>query len=77
MNCFVCKGWMKEEKTAFMVEIDKQIIIVKNVPSRRCTQCGETTYADDVAHELERIVNELRKSPVEVSIVDYEAKPAA
>lgn len=77
MNCFVCKGVMKEEKTTFMVEIDRQIIIVKNVPSKRCTQCGETTYVDDVARELERIVQTLRQSPVEVSIVDYETKPAA
>ena len=88
MSCLMCKGSLEEKKTTFMVEIGEHvgrttvamgehIIIIKDVPSFVCSQCGDTTYSDEVAHMLEQIVNSLRKVPTEMSVVNYKSKPAA
>ena len=76
MACFLCKGTLEDRQTTFMVDIGNSIIIVKNVPSQVCTQCGETTYTDGVAAELERIVNEARETITEVTIVSYTSRVA-
>ena len=77
MSCFMCKGTVKETKSTYMVDLGEHIIIIKGVPSFVCTQCGETTYSDDVARVLEQIIEALRHAPTEMSVVSYENRPAA
>ena len=73
MTCFMCKGEMEEKPTTFMTDLGTCIIIVKNVPSHVCRQCGEISYSDEVSEQLERIVNTMRKAPAEISISTYAA----
>ena len=54
MNCFMCKGDLEDKNTTFMVELDNCIIIIKNVPSQVCKQCGEVSYSNEVAKQLEK-----------------------
>lgn len=72
MKCFMCKGTMHNEVTTFMAEVGKTIMIVKNVPSQVCTQCGEVTYSNDVAKKLEKITELLRKSITEIAVTNYQ-----
>jgi len=72
----MCKGCLFDKLTTFMVDIDKCIIIVKNVPSQVCEQCGETSYSHDVAKQIEEIVNSLRMSITEIAVTDYVDKIA-
>jgi len=76
MNCFMCKGRTDNDMTTFMVDIDNCIIIVKNVPSQVCGQCGEVSYSDGVARRLETIVGSLRPSMTEIAVVNYTEKIA-
>ena len=69
--CFMCKGELENKNTTFMVDLDGCIIIVKNVPSQVCEQCGETSYSDDVAKNLEKIVNKVKGTPVEITVINY------
>ena len=71
MNCFLCKGNIEDNVTTFMVDIGNCIVIVKNVPSQVCSQCGETSYSDSVAKKLEQIVNSARNAVTEIAIVNY------
>lgn len=77
MNCFMCKGHIEDKLTTFMVDVDNCIIIVKNVPSQVCRQCGEVSYSNDVAVQLETIVNALRESLTEIAVVNYIEKVVA
>lgn len=54
-----------------MVDLGNCIVIVRNVPSQVCTQCGETSYTDEVAEQLEHIVNSVRNSMTEIVVVNY------
>jgi YgiT-type zinc finger domain-containing protein len=77
MVCFVCKGNTIKKKTNFMVDLGSSIIIVKNVPSLVCDQCGEVSYEDDVAYNLERIVDKLRGAEAEITVASYDSHRAA
>ena len=78
MNCFMCKGKKVQDKTtSFMVDLDNSIIIVKNVPSQVCTQCGEVSYNNDVARQLEKITNAVKSTIItEIAVVSFSDKVA-
>ena len=76
MNCFLCKGKLEEKNTTFMVELDNCIIIIKNVPSLVCEQCGEVLYSNEVSKQLEKLVNAVRNSITEITIINYSEKVA-
>ena len=76
MNCFMCKGKLEEKNTTFMVELDNCIIIIKNVPSLVCEQCGEGLYSNEVSKQLEKLVNAVRNSITEITIINYSEKVA-
>lgn len=72
MKCFFCKGEAVATTTKFIVDLGKCVVIVKNVPAMVCQQCGEASFDDDVAQQLERIVNAVKHSIMsEVAIVEY------
>ncbi|MBB5337559.1 type II toxin-antitoxin system MqsA family antitoxin [Pectinatus brassicae] len=77
MNCLMCKGELENQKTTYMVDLGNCIVIVKNVPSQVCSQCGEISYSNDVAKELEKIVNTLRSALTEIAVVNYPDKNVA
>lgn len=70
-NCFFCKGEMKEDITTFMADLGKCIVIIRNVPCLKCPQCGEELFTDEVAKNIEKIVNKLKENVTEIAVTDY------
>jgi YgiT-type zinc finger domain-containing protein len=64
---------MQAESTTHFVQLENCIIIVKNVPCSKCSQCGEVSYSVAVAQRLEQIISELEKSLTEIAVVSYSA----
>ena len=54
-----------------MVDLGNCIVIVKNVPSQVCTQCGEVSYSDEVVARLEQIVSQVKNSLTEIAVINY------
>lgn len=77
MNCFFCKGDLEDNTSTYMIDLGKCIVIIKNVPSKICTQCGEVSYSDEVARQLEKIVRSARSSQSEFSVINYELMQVA
>ena len=77
MTCFLCKGTVQEGYSTFTNDMDGCIVIIKNVPSHVCSQCGEVSYSDKVAQRLEQIVQSLSKSAsAEIAVLNYSEKVA-
>ncbi|MDR0273528.1 MAG: type II toxin-antitoxin system MqsA family antitoxin [Clostridiales bacterium] len=76
MDCLMCKGLIEDKQTTFMVDLGNCILIVKNVPSQVCSQCGETSYADNIASQLEKIADEAKKTLSEITVINYAARVA-
>ena len=77
MICFMCKGTVQDGVSNFTADVGKCIVIVKNVPSRVCSQCGEVSYSDQVAQRLEQIVHSLTGTvSTEIAVVSYSERAA-
>lgn len=71
MSCFMCKGNLEDKLTNFIADLGNCIIIVKDVPSQVCSQCGEVSYSNDVALQLEKIINKTKSTLTEIAVVRY------
>ena len=76
MKCFMCKEDLEEKKVNYFVDLENTIIIIKDVPAKVCKKCGEKFYEDDIAKNIEKIVNQLKELTVEVTVVRYKEKIA-
>ena len=76
MECFMCKGELEKKKVNYVVDLEKTIIIIKDLPAKVCNNCGEKFYDDETAKNIEKIVNQLKELTVEVTVVKYKEKIA-
>lgn len=73
MVCKDCKGFVFEKELVnYMIEIDDKFFIIKHVPASVCNQCGEVYYNFNTTLILEKILDGLKKSNTEVTLVNYE-----
>jgi YgiT-type zinc finger domain-containing protein len=72
----MCKGNLEYKKVNYVVDLENTIIIIKGVPAKVCTQCGEQYFDDEIAENIEKIVNRLKELSAEVTIVNYNEKVA-
>lgn len=73
MTCFLCKGKMEDSTTVFTVQMENCIVIVKNVPCYKCSQCGEEMFSFEVTERLEKIVDKCKETLTEIAVVNYTA----
>jgi YgiT-type zinc finger domain-containing protein len=77
MACFMCKGSVRNGLSVFTADLGGCIVVIKNVPSDVCGQCGEASYSNDVARRLEQIVQNITHSAAaEIAVVSYSEKAA-
>ena len=56
--CMFCRNSITvESTTTHVVNVQNYTIIVKNVLCLECEQCGKKYYTDEVAEQLENIIN--------------------
>ena len=70
--CMYCKcKTITSSFTTHVVNYKNCIIIIKNVPCEECEQCGEKYYTNEVARQLENLVNTAKQLMQEIAIIDY------
>lgn len=62
---------MKPDTTTYMEDLGNCIVVIKNVPCNKCTQCGEITYSGITIKRIEDIIENLKNNLTEVAIVNY------
>jgi len=76
MDCILCKGSLIDGTTTDFTDLGSCMVIIKSVPCLKCDQCGETVYTGRIVKEVERIIDKLRDSLMEVAIINYSDKVA-
>ena len=71
MTCFYCKGTMKPSTTTYMEDLGNCIVIIKNVPCNKCTQCGEVSYSGATIKRIEAIIAQLKNTLTEIAVINY------
>jgi len=67
---------MEDRLSSFILELDERILIVKGVPTRVCSQCGEKAYRGEVSLRLEQIANTFKNSGDELTVTHYSDRAA-
>lgn len=71
MKCQVCGAAAEKGLTTSVTDLGKCLIIVRNVPCYKCSECNEIIYSADVVQRLETIIEAAKLLMQEVSIIDY------
>ena len=73
MKCIFCKGKITDGLTTDVTDLESCVIIIRNVPCHKCTQCGEVSFTLDVSERLEKIVDKLKESGsvTEIAVIRY------
>jgi YgiT-type zinc finger domain-containing protein len=73
----MCKGTVIDGFSTFTTDVNGCVVVIKNVPSFVCEQCGQTSYNDEVAHRLEQLVkNVTGAASAEIAVVNFSEKAA-
>lgn len=77
MTCLSCKtGDMEPSITSYFVELEKCMIIIKNVPCLKCVQCGDTFFSATIAEQIDDITSKAEQIASELMIIDFQNKVA-
>lgn len=72
MNCFTYgSSHMIETTTIYVEKLKNGILIIKNVPCKKCSQCGEELFSMTIIKEIENLSKQAEKIISEVMIIDY------
>lgn len=71
MRCPECGAAAEKGLTTSVTDLGKCLIIVRNVPCFKCSECNEVVYTADVVQHLEQIIETAKKLMQQISIIDY------
>ncbi len=71
MKCANCGANAQKGVTTSVTDLGNCLIIVRNVPCYKCSECNEIIYTADVVQRLEEIISSAQKLMQEISVVDY------
>ncbi|MCL1904120.1 MAG: YgiT-type zinc finger protein [Oscillospiraceae bacterium] len=71
MKCISCGANTFSSTTTDVTDLGNCLIIVRNVPCYKCSECDEIIYTGDVIKQLENITETSKKAMSEIAVVDY------
>jgi YgiT-type zinc finger domain-containing protein len=71
MKCITCGAKAIQGTTSDVTDLQKCLIIVRNAPCHKCTECNEIIYTGDVIKRLDEIVKDVKQSMNEIAVFDY------
>lgn len=70
-SCPLCGGSKKQGTTTFTAELGFGVVVIRNVPATVCSLCGADWIADDVAGQIEALVDDARRKRLQVEVVAF------
>ncbi len=69
-------GGSREKHTTDVTDLGNCLIIIRNVPCYKCTECNEILYTGDVIRKLDAIIAKAKQTLNEISVIDFAKKAA-
>lgn len=63
-RCTFCKGTLKMGKPEFMVRINHEVVVIKDIPAYICDRCNEAYFAPESSRKIDLILDSVRNGPV-------------
>jgi YgiT-type zinc finger domain-containing protein len=71
-KCPLCEGKKTTGTTTYTVDLGFGVVVVRSVPAKVCSQCGEEWIDASVARSLENIVVSAKSKHSLVEVVAYQ-----
>ncbi len=71
MKCMKCGAETMQDTTTDVFDVGDSVIVIRNIPCRKCTECAEVIYSGKVIRELEKIVDRAKQTLSEVAVIDF------
>ena len=71
MKCIRCGKDSYKSTTTEAIEMDRGLLVIRNIPCYKCKECDEIFYTGDVALRIENITQQVKQLMQEVTIIDY------
>ncbi|MBW1834388.1 MAG: type II toxin-antitoxin system MqsA family antitoxin [Deltaproteobacteria bacterium] len=69
--CPLCGGLKKQGTTTFTVDMKDTLVVIRNVPATLCSLCGNEWLSDEVAANVESMVEEAKNIHRQVEVTQY------
>ena len=76
MKCISCGAKTSFGTTTDVADMGNCLVIVRNVPCHKCSECNEIIYTADVIKRLEAIAKSAKHAMNEIAIIDYNSLAA-
>jgi YgiT-type zinc finger domain-containing protein len=70
-RCEYCKGLINEKIMDMSRKVNKSYVVIENVPTGVCTECGTRYYSANVLKSIEEALHGRRKAIREVRVPVY------
>ena len=70
-RCEYCRGVIREKKSNLSRRVKRKYIVIENVPTGVCTECGVRYYSANVLKTIEEAIVGRRKAKREVRVPVY------
>ena len=67
--CPLCGGAKQPGSTTFTADLGFGVVVVRNVPATVCSQCGADWISDEVASQVEGLVEEAKAKRLQVEVM--------
>lgn len=71
MKCMKCGSESYESTTTEAIETEFGLLVIRNIPCFKCTECNEIFYTGDVVQKIERITESVKQLMQEITIIDF------
>ena len=70
-SCPLCGGGKIQGFTTFTVDLKNTLVVIRSVPSTLCSLCGNEWLSDEIATDIEYLVEEAKKNQCMVEVTQY------
>lgn len=70
-RCEYCNGIIKEKNTELSRKVKGKYVVIENMPTGVCTECGTRYYTANVLKSIEETLRGRRKAKREVRVPVY------
>lgn len=57
--CNFCNGTLEEGQSEFIAKVKEQVIVLSEIPSWVCNNCGEAYYSEKVSRDIDKVMKQV------------------
>ena len=61
-RCSFCKGRLIKGETEFIVRVESELLVIRDIPAYVCEECGEAYYTPAISRKIDRIIERFHES---------------